>query len=430
MKNIFPKIEIMAPAGSYESLSAAIRAGADAIYFGTGNLNMRSRAAAPFQLGDIRKIARICRWCGVRSYLALNTIMYDEDLPHMREICDAARAAGITAVIATDIAAVQYAHTIGLRVHMSVQANVSNMDAVRFYARYAEVMVLARELSLAQITSICRAVREEHLCGPSGQPVRLELFVHGALCVAVSGKCYMSLAQYNYSANRGACLQPCRRRYRVSDDETGDELLIDNHFVMSPKDLCTIDCLDRILATGVSILKIEGRGRVADYVGTVTRVYREAVEAIHAGTYTVERVEDWKNELKTVFNRGFWHGGYYCGETTGAWSGQGHSQATLKREQMGVVTNFFRKPGVVEFTLWKAFLRTGDHLLFEGATTGAFHHTIDEMRVDEKTVREAKQGDVVTIALPGCVRRRDKVFLLLEHESGDPRLPPSQIDVR
>jgi len=412
----------MSPAGSYESLTAAIRSGAHAVYFGMQDLNMRSRAAAPFTIKDLSRIARICRWCGVRSYLALNTIMYDEDMELMQTICRAAKEAGISAVIATDISAIQYAHSIGLSVHISVQANISNTEAVRFYAQYADVMVLARELTLSQITAVSRAIEAEDIRGPSGKQVQVELFVHGALCVAISGKCYMSLAQYNKSANRGACFQTCRRRYHIKDDETGDELVIDNNYVMSPKDLCTIDCLDKILETGVAVLKIEGRGRVADYVGTATRVYREALDAITADTYTPEKIEQWKTELKQVFNRGFWYGGYYCGEKLGEWSGKGHSQATRKREQVGVVTNFFMKPKVAEFTLWKPYLKAGDELLFEGSSTGAYHHIISKMRVDDQTLEEVKKGDVVTIALPQRVRRRDKVFLLLDTESDDPRL--------
>lgn len=410
----------MSPAGSRAALAAAVRAGAGAVYFGIDRLNMRARAARPFALDDLRRVARICRRCGVRSYLTLNTIMYDEDLADMRAVCAEAARCGITAVIATDIAAIRYARDIGLEVHISVQANISNIETVAFYAQYADVMVLARELSLDQVRYICDQIRRRNLCGPAGKPVRIELFVHGALCVAVSGRCYMSLAQYNASANRGACLQPCRRRYRVMDDETGEELTVDNRFVMSPRDLCLIGHLDRILESGVSVLKIEGRGRTADYVETVTRVYRQAVQAVAQGTYTTERIEHWRGELRNVFNRGFWEGGYYCGDPLDMWSAAGHSQAKLQREQLGVVSNYFARPGAVEFKLWKPLLQPGDQLLFEGKTTGAMHHTVAEIRVEGKPVEQARRGDRVTLRVPHKVRRNDKVFLLTERQPQDP----------
>lgn len=404
-------LELMVPIGSYEALAAAIRSGAGAVYFGVDKLNMRSRAASPFTLQDLKKIARICRWCDVRSYLALNTLVYDEDLPTVQAICRAAADAGVSAVICTDISAIQEARRTGLEVHMSVQANVSNIEAVRFYAQWADVIVLARELTLEQIRAICDTVQNEPICGPSGQPVKIELFVHGAICVAVSGKCWMSLAYYNQSANRGACFQPCRRRYHVTDAETGADFEVDNEFVMSPKDLCTIEHLDRILETGVSVLKIEGRGRKPDYVATVTEVYKEALQAIEAGTYGPDCFPSWIERLASVFNRGFWQGGYYCGEKLGEWSASGHSQATKTRVQLGIVSNFYKKPSVMEFTIWKAGFREGDELLVEGTKTGSVAFVAENILVNDQPVLEACQGDRVTVRTPVRVRRNDKVFV-------------------
>jgi len=433
MKKRESKFELMAPAGTYAALAAAIRAGADSVYFGIDRLNMRSRAASPFQLADLRRIARICRWCGVRSYLALNVIVYEDELPTVREICDAAKAARIDAVIATDIAVIKYARSIGLKVHISVQANISNLEAVRFYARYADTLVLARELTLEQIKAIGTAIREENITGPSGKPVKIELFAHGALCVAVSGKCYMSLAIYNRSANRGECFQNCRRKYRVIDVETGDELDIENQFVMSPKDLCTIQYLDKLADAGVTVFKLEGRARSANYVRVITSAYREALDALEAGTYDPENFRmsdsgegkevrsqsrqentrrDWRKELATVFNRGFWDGGYYCGKKLGEWAASGHSQATRKRVQLGVVSNFFAKIGVVEFTLWQQELLPGCELLVEGPTTGAVQTVVESFRVNGRPACKAVKGDKVTFTVPRKVRRQDKVFLL------------------
>jgi len=412
-----PGVELTAPAGSYDALAAAIRAGADSVYFGAGKLNMRSRASADFDEVDIRRIARICRWCGVKSYLALNVTLYQEDIPLMRRSCDAAKAAGVSAVIASDLAVMDYCLEIGMPVHVSVQANVANVQAVKHYARYADVVVLARELSLAQIREISSAIKEEDICGPSGQRVRIEIFAHGALCVAVSGHCYMSLATTNASANRGECLQPCRRSYKVVDDETGDELVVDNHFVMSPRDLCTVQYLDLLLDAGVRVLKLEGRGRPADYVRTVTRVYREALDAYYAGDYNEDRKEEWIRKLGEVFNRGFWHGGFYCGEQMEKWAAAHDSRATKKRFQIGVVSNYFVKPMVAEFILRQPELRIGDELLFEGPTTGALRTEVEELRVDGKASVKAVKDEVVTVAVPARVRRNDKVFVLVDGES-------------
>jgi putative protease len=417
MKNHPSKLELMAPAGSYAALSSAIRAGANSVYFGVDQLNMRSRAASPFQLSDLRRIARICRWCGVKSYLALNVIVYDDELETARKICDAAKAAQIDAVIAADISIIEYARSIDLEVHISVQANISNISAVQFYARYAEVIVLARELTLEQITTIATAIRERNITGPSGKLVQIELFAHGALCVAISGKCYMSLGTYNQSANRGACFQNCRRAYRITDVETGDELEIQNRYVMSPKDLCTLPHLDKLADAGVAVFKLEGRARSANYVRTVTQAYRTALDAVEARTFKSENFQPLEAGLARVFNRGFWDGGYYCGKKMGDWAATGHSQATHKRIQLGVVTNFFAKIGVVEFTLWQQELLPGSELLVEGPTTGAIQTTAETLRVDGKPADRAVKNDKVTFALPEKARRQDKVFLLAPVES-------------
>lgn len=407
-------LELMSPAGSYASLSAAVRSGADSVYFGVDRLNMRVRAASPFTLTDLRKIARICRSAGVRSYLTLNTIVYDGDLELVGEICAVARDAGIDAVIAMDIAAIEQARETGLEVHISVQANISNIRAVRFYAQYADVMVLARELGLEQIRRIAEAVEEEDLRGPSGNRIRIEAFVHGALCVAVSGKCYMSLGLYNRSANRGECLQPCRRKYRVADVETGDELEIENNFVMSPKDICLIQHMDKLVEAGVNVFKIEGRGRSAEYVVTVTAAYRKALDAVMSGEYSSREYRPEKLGLDRVFNRGFWKGGYYCGTQLGEWSGSGHSQATRRRIQLGLVNNYYRKIGVMEFKLWQSKLERNSEIIVEGPTTGVVEIRAEEIRVNDESVSVAGKGDRVTIGVPRKVRRNDKVFQSVE----------------
>ncbi len=402
----------MAPAGSYAALAAAIRAGADSVYFGVDKLNMRSRAASPFGLDDLKRIARICRWCGVKSYLALNVIVYDDELETVREICDAAKAANIDAVIASDISAIEYARSIGLEVHISVQANVSNVGAVRFFARYADVMVLVRELTLKQIEEIGRAIREGEIRGPKGELVQIELFAHGALCVAISGKCYMSLGCYNQSANRGECFQNCRRAYRLTDVETGDELEVQNQYIMSPKDLCTLPHLDKLAEAGVSVYKLEGRARTAQYVSTVTKAYRAGLDAVEAGIFKSENFQPLETGLASVFNRGFWDGGYYCGEPMGEWAASANSQATHKRIELGVVSNYFAKIGVVEFTLWQQELLPGCELLVEGPTTGAVQTHVESLRVEGKPADRAVKNDKVTFAVSEKVRRQDKVFLL------------------
>ena len=413
------KIEIMAPAGSFESLAAAIQAGADSVYFGVGKLNMRSRATVNFDVDDLLEIVERCKKARVKTYLTLNIIVYDNELDEARKICDAAKKAGVDALIAADIALISYANSIGLPVHISVQANVSNIEAVRFFAKFADVLVLARELTLPQIENIINTIKAENICGPGGELVKIEIFAHGALCVSVSGKCYMSLGAYNSSANRGACFQNCRRRYRVTDEETGEELLIDNKYVMSPKDICTIEFLDRILESGVSILKLEGRGRSADYVRTVTEVYRQAADAWQAGEYSDDKIAAWIERLKTVFNRGFWRGGYYLGEPLGEWCGTGGSQAKLHKIQIGRVNKYFGKIKVAELSVEAEDLVKGARLLVTGSTTGAVYFAADEIRLAGQPVDCAPKGSVVSVPVAEKVRKNDTLFLLVERHFGE-----------
>lgn len=413
------KIEICAPAGSYESLSAALKAGADSVYFGVEYLNMRSRSSANFTLRDLRKIAGICDKSEVNSYLVLNTLLYDVDMPLMRKICDAALKAGVTAVVASDIAAVQYASSIGLQVHMSVQANVCNLEAVKFFSRYADVMVLARELSLSAVEKICKGIRKENIKGPSGNLVRIEIFAHGALCISVSGLCGMSLALYDSSANRGACYQNCRRRYIVRDAETNEELMIDNKFVMSPKDICTVPFIDRILDAGVSVLKLEGRGRSEDYVYTVTKVYREAVDSWRAGNFAKEKVSSWMEELSKVFNRGFWTGGYYLGEKLDIWCGVEGNIASVRKVHIGKVDNYFSKIKVAQLSLYAGALKSGDELLISGETTGAVKFHVGDIRLNGENVKTALKGTVVSIPVPERLRKNDMVYILIPRKFGE-----------
>ena len=406
----------MAPAGSFESLAAALRSGADSVYFGVGELNMRARASANFTRKDLRKVARLCHAVGAKAYLTCNVIVYDEEMEEMKALCDEAVKAGIDAVIASDIAVITYAHAIGLPVHVSVQANVCNLAAVRFYAAFADVMVLARELKLSQIRHIIEGIEREDVRGPSGSRVRVEVFAHGALCIAVSGKCYMSLAGYNSSANRGACYQLCRRAYKVTDAETGFELEIDNKYVMSPRDICTIRVLDQLVDAGVSVFKLEGRGRSEDYVAAVTRVYKEAVQACRAGEFSPEKAVAWEAQLHGVFNRDFWHGGYYLGESWGEWSGCSNSRATEQRVHAAKVTRYYAKNGVAELYLEALGLEVGQSILVCGPSTGALRVEIAELRqdVDGETqrVESAPKGATVYVAVPERVRRNDRVYLV------------------
>ena len=406
--------EIMAPVGSRESLAAAIQAGADSIYFGIENLNMRARSASTFSIDDLKEIARTCGEHGMKSYLTVNTIIYDQDIPLMRTIVDAAHEAGISAIIAADVAVMTYARSIGQEVHLSTQLNISNTEALRFYAQFADVVVLARELNLEQVAEIHRAIVEEHICGPSGQPVRIEMFCHGALCMAVSGKCYLSLHQMNHSANRGACMQVCRRSYIVRDKETDAELEIDNQYIMSPKDLKTIHFLNKMMDAGVRVFKIEGRARGPEYVRTVVECYKEAIRAHLDGTFTDEKIEDWNRRLATVFNRGFWDG-YYLGQRLGEWTHHYGSDATERKIYVGKGVKYFSNLGVAEFLVEAAELNAGDKLLVTGPTTGALFLTADEMRVDLRPVPTVHKGEHFSIKCDK-IRPSDKLYKLVSTE--------------
>lgn len=404
--------EIMAPVGSPESLAAALRAGADSVYFGISRLNMRAHSASTFTLDDLGHIAATCRRCGVHSYLTVNTIIYDDDLELMRQILDAALAAGITAVIASDIAVMEYCRRIGLSVHLSTQLNISNVEALRFYAHFADVVVLARELNMEQVAHIFRCIEEEHICGPSGGPVRIEMFCHGALCMAVSGKCYLSLDNTGRSANRGECMQLCRRSYTVRDKDTGTELDIDRQYIMSPKDLKTIRFIDRMMQSGVRVFKIEGRARGADYVDTVVRCYREAIDAVVQDTFTEERKNEWDRRLSQVFNRGFWDG-YYQGQALGEWNEHPGSLATEKKVYVGRGIKYFGKLKVAEFKVEAATLSVGDRILVTGPTTGALYATVEEIQYDCHPVETAQKGWHVSIPMEEKVRSSDKLYKLL-----------------
>lgn len=405
--------EIMAPVGSFESLHAAIQAGADAIYFGVEGLNMRARSSVNFTLDDLRQIASTCDDSGVKSYLTVNTVLYDNDISTCHAIIDAAKAAGISAIIAADIAAILYARSIGVEVHISTQCNVTNVEAVRFYAQWADVVVLARELNLDQVAAIARTIREENICGPSGKPIRIEMFCHGALCMAVSGKCYLSLHEMNSSANRGACTQICRRGYTVRDRETGDELDIDNKYIMSPKDLKTIHFLNKMIDAGVTVFKIEGRARGPEYVKTAVQCYSEAICAICDGTYSDTLIGQWDERLKRIFNRGFWNG-YYLGQRLGEWSHKYGSSATRVKVYAAKGVRYFSNIGVAEFIMESGELNAGDEIVITGPTTGALILTADEIRVDLRPVPTARKGDSFSIKVPQKVRPSDRLYIWKE----------------
>ena len=411
-------IEIMSPAGSYESLMAAIQAGAGSVYFGVGVLNMRARSAANFTLDDLRQITEICHEHNVNTYLTVNTIVYNDEIEQAHKLLDAAKECQVTAIIASDMAVIQYARQIGLEIHLSTQCNVTNLEAVRYYAQFADVVVLGRECTLVQIADICKAVKEQHITGPKGELVKIEIFVHGALCMAVSGRCYLSLDNYNFSSNRGACNQPCRRAYRIIDEENEIELKVDNPYILSPKDLCTIGILDKILKAGVSILKIEGRGRPPEYVNVVTQCYHEAIEAIANGTYTQERVVEWTQRLRSVYNRDFW-GGYYLGCKTGEWADHYGSQATRVKHRIGKVTNFFSKLSVAEIRVEEDPLTVGDEIIITGNTTGVYEDTVTEIRVDTIPAEQALKGTYCSIPVRSVVHRGDQVFIWQVREELD-----------
>ena len=403
----------MAPAGSWESLSAAIKAGADSVYFGIEKLNMRAKSSSNFTTQDLREIVRICNENNVKSYLTVNTILYDNDLTLMREIIDVAKESQVSAVIASDVSALMYANQVGVEVHLSTQLNISNVDALRFYAQFAEVVVLARELNMEQVSAIHKAIVDEQIKGRSGELIRIEMFCHGALCMAVSGKCYLSLHEKNISANRGACNQICRRGYVVKDKDSEIELEIDNEYIMSPKDLKTIGFADEMLAAGVRVFKIEGRARGPEYVKTVVSCYREAIESVIDGSFSNEKVAAWDVRLSKVFNRGFWNG-YYLGQRLGEWSSNYGSEATHKKVYIGKCTNYFSKIGVAEFLLEAQHLNVGDEILITGETTGAYEDVVTEMRVELKPVERVDKGTYFSFKTNDLIRRNDKLYKVVK----------------
>ena len=405
-------IELMAPVGSYETLTAAIQGGANAVYFGIGKLNMRSKSTLNFTFDDLDKIVGICLENGIRSYVTLNSVLYDADIEEMKLVVDAVKAAGANAIIASDHSVLMYAKEKGVEVHISTQQNISNIEAIKFFSYFADVMVLARELNLQQMHDIARKIEEDNIKGPSGKLVQLEIFAHGALCMAISGKCYLSLHEYNHSANKGACVQICRRAYEVTDKETGEKLEIDNEYIMSPKDLCTIDFLDRVIAAGIKVLKIEGRARSGEYVKTVCQCYNEAIEAVCDGSFSQQMIDGWKQRLSTVYNRGFWDG-YYLGRKLGEWSNIYGSKATKTKVYMAKVTNYFSNIGVGEFLMETGTLKVGDEVLILGPTTGVLEiEKVEELRVDLLPVQETVKGQLFSMKIGSTIRRNDKLYKL------------------
>ena len=409
------KPELMAPVGSYESLTAAARAGADSVYFGVEALNMRSNSSQNFRLDDLEKIVAFCKEKGMKSYLTINIVLYDQDLSLMRSLVDAAAQVGVDAIIASDVAVMQYANLKGVEVHLSTQLNISNIEALRFYAQFADVVVLARELNLDQVKAIHQQIEKENICGPGGQPVLIEMFCHGALCMAVSGKCYLSLHEMNASANRGACMQICRRAYKVQDIETGSdiELRVDNQYIMSPADLKTIHFLNKMLDAGVEVFKIEGRARGPEYVHTVVSCYREALAACQDQTFTEDKIKSWDQRLARVFNRGFWDG-YYLGQRLGEWSHRYGSSATTRKIRTGRGINYFSKSGVAEFQIESGELNTGDEILITGPTTGVIESRVEEIRVDNRPVEKAIKGQRISIPLTTKIRPSDTLFKIVQ----------------
>lgn len=407
-------VEIMAPVGSYESLMAAINAGANSVYFGVEQLNMRSKSSNNFTIEDLHNISSICAENGIKSYLTLNTVMYDHDIQVMRKVVDAAKESAVSAVIASDMAAITYAREKGVEVHISTQLNVSNYEALKFYAQFADVVVLARELNMTQVKNIYKQIEENDLRGPYGERVKIEMFVHGALCMAISGKCYMSLHENNASANRGACQQTCRKAYVVTEKETGHQLEIDHEYIMSPKDLCTIGFLDKVMAAGVRVLKIEGRARSGEYVKRVVETYNEAVNSILDNSYTKDKIDRWERSLSEVFNRGFWDG-YYLGRKIGEWSKVYGSKATKRKVYVGRVTNYFGNIGVAEILVEASTISLGENVVIMGPTTGVVETTIEEIRVDLKPVEIAEKGNLCSIRVDR-IRRNDKLYKMVDVE--------------
>jgi len=402
-------IEIMAPAGSYESLMAAIQGGADSVYFGVEQLNMRAASSNNFTIEDLRKIVAICKKNGLKSYLTVNVVVYDHEIEQMHLIIDAAVESGMTAIIASDLSVINYAFSTGIEIHLSTQLNITNIEALKFYAKWADVVVLARELNLDQVAYIYNCIREQHIKGPKGDLIKIEMFAHGALCMAISGKCYLSLHENNKSANRGECYQTCRKSYIATSMESGYEIEIDNEYIMSPKDLCTIGFLDKIIDAGVNVLKIEGRARSAEYVREVSSCYDEAVKAIENGTYNKEKTDGWRTRLSTVFNRGFWDG-YYLGQKMGEWNTNYGSIATKRKVYLGKITNYFRKLNVAEIKLENGDLNKGDTILITGPTTGVVEYMADDIRVDLEVTEKAIKGELCSIKTPDYLRRSDKVY--------------------
>lgn len=408
-------IELMAPAGNFESLQAALDNGADSVYFGVAQLNMRARATMNFILDDLPEISRRCAAKNVRTYLTLNTIVYDHDLSVVKTLINKAKEANITAVIAMDQAVISYARSVGMEIHISTQINITNIETAKFYAMFADTIVLSRELSLRQINKITEQIKDENIIGPSGKLLEIEIFGHGALCMAVSGKCYLSLHSHNSSANRGACKQNCRKKYTVVDQETGFEMELDNEYIMSPKDLCTLEFLDQVVDAGVSVLKIEGRGRAPEYVAKVIKTYREAINAIYSDEFNQDRVTEWMNELKKVYNRGFWDG-YYLGQKLGEWSETSGSHATQKKVYLGKGVHYYPKAKIGEFKIEAYDLKLGDNILITGPTTGAQETEVTEMFVNDQKDNHAKKGDAITLKLPFRVRPSDKLYKIVKTE--------------
>ena len=406
------KIELMSPAGSFEALRAAIDSGADSIYFGIEQLNMRANSSRNFKIEELKTIADICHNDGVKAYMTLNTIIYDHDLKLIKHIIDEAHNAGIDAIIAMDQAVINYARKTGIPVHISTQLNITNIETVEFYSQFADVMVLARELSLRQVKYICNEIEKRQIKGPGGKLIKIEVFAHGALCMAVSGKCYMSLHTMNSSANRGACLQNCRRKYKVIDLEDGHELIIDNEYIMSPKDLATIDFLDKLADTGIDIIKIEGRARSPEYVARVTKTYKEALDAIYNKTYSTDKISKWFDTLSTVYNRGFW-GGYYLGKKLGEWTNKSGSSATQKKIYLGKGIHYYPKAKIAHFKIESNSLKAGDKILITGPNTGLVEATIESLMVNDVFVQEANKGDECTFRLDKSIRRSDKLFKII-----------------
>jgi putative protease len=414
------EIELMAPAGSYESLMAAIQGGADSVYFGVGQLNMRAASSNNFTINDLKNIVSICKKNGLKSYLTINVIVYDNEIQQMKEIVDTAVESGISAVIASDQSVINHAFSSGLEVHLSTQLNITNIEAIKFYSQWADVAVLARELNIDQVRYIYNAIRDENIRGPRGELLKIEMFAHGALCMSISGKCYLSLHENNRSANRGACYQTCRKSYIVTEKESGYELEVDNEYIMSPRDLCTIGFLDKIIDSGARVLKIEGRARSAEYVKVVTSCYDEAIKSIISGTYTRERIEQWTIKLSTVFNRGFWDG-YYLGQKMGEWTNSYGSSALKRKVYIGKITNYFTKINVAEIKLESGNLDKGDIILIIGPTTGVVEYNVEEIRVELRETEKAVKGEFCSVKIGNFLRRSDKVYKWVDADRVNPR---------